>query len=48
MPVFKNAAHMRQTNNDTGEANEVTKVGNGASDLSDPTSSDLLPHSKLY
>ena len=40
VPVFKNAARVGQTNNDTDEANEVTVAGNEASDLSDPTSSD--------
>ena len=40
VPVFQNAARVRQANNDTGEANEVTVAGNEASDWSDPTSSD--------
>ena len=45
VPVFQNAARVRQANNDTGEANEVTMVGNEASDSSDPTSSDSTsPH----
>lgn len=45
VPVFQNAASVRQANNDTGEANEVTVAGNEASDSSDPTSSDSAsPH----
>ena len=40
VPVFQNAARVRQANNDTGEANKVTVAGNEASDSSDPTSSD--------
>ena len=45
VPVFQNSARVRQANNDTGEANEVTVAGNEASDSSDPTSSDSAsPH----
>ena len=45
VPVFQNAARVRQANSDTGEANEVTVAKNEASDWSDPTSSDsAYPH----
>ena len=47
VPVFQNAASVRQANNDTGEANEVTVAGNEASDWSDPTSSDSASPPKI-